>query len=179
MYHKHTLVHLKHHWWSTIQHALPGDLNEILEQCHLELVFVHEWVFGEVKQIRKPLSTQVPSPKPLGIMDSSMTVKNTDGTLDQPTVSTTTVQTKTPAVITENASVINPLPMKECNVCSERLPTMMAVPSVSTKSNMSYNMHTRPPKAETSHRTSDHPRAIIDYSQFVSGNEDDTSPPPP
>ena len=40
MYHKHTLVHLKHHWWSTIQHTLPGDLNKILDQCHLELVFV-------------------------------------------------------------------------------------------------------------------------------------------
>ena len=62
MYCKHALVHLKHHWWSTIQHTLPGDLNKILEQCHLELVFVHEWVFGEVKQIRKPLSTRVPSP---------------------------------------------------------------------------------------------------------------------
>ena len=177
MYCKHTLFHLKHHWWSTIQHALPGDLNEILEQCHLKLVFICEWVFGEVKQIRKPLSTRVPSPKPLGIMDSSMTIKNTDGTLDQPTVSMTTAQTKTPAVITENASVINPLPMKECNVRIERLPTMMAVPSVSTKSNMSYNIHTRPPKAESSHQTSDHPHAIIDYSQFMSGNEDDTSPP--
>ena len=172
MYHKHALIHLKHHWWSTIQHALPGDLNEILEQCHLELVFVREWVFGEVKQIKKPLSTRVPSPKPLGIMDSSVTIKNTDGTLDQPTVSTTTAQMKTPAVITENASVINSLPMKECNVRIERLPTMMAIPSVVTKSNMSYNMRTRPPKAETLHQTSD-------YSQFMSGNEDDPSPPPP
>ena len=40
MYRKHALVHLKHHWWSTIQHSLPGDLNEILDQCHLEFVFV-------------------------------------------------------------------------------------------------------------------------------------------
>ena len=54
MYRRHTLVHLIHHWWCTIQHILPGDLNEILDQCHLELVFVREWVFGEVKQIRKP-----------------------------------------------------------------------------------------------------------------------------
>ena len=106
-----------------------------------------------------------------------MTVKNTDGTLDQPTVSTTTAQTKTPAVITENASVINSLLMKECNVHIERLPTMMAVPAVVTNSNMSYNMHTRPPKAETSHRTSDRPHAIIDYSQFMAGNEDDLTPP--
>ena len=110
-------------------------------------------------------------------MDSSMTVKNTDETLDQPTVSTTTAQTEIPAVITENASVINSLPMKECNVHIERLSTMMAVPTVVTNSNISYNMCTRPPKAETSHRISDRPHAIIDYSQFMSGNEDDTSPP--
>ena len=133
MYHKDTLINLKHHWWSTIQHALPGDLNEILEQCHLELVFVCQWVLDEVKQIRKPLSTRVPSPKPLGIMDSSMTVKNTDETLDQPTVSMTTAQTKIPVVIIENASVINSLPMKECNVHIERLPTTMAIPAVVTE----------------------------------------------
>ena len=176
MYRKHTLIHLKHHWWSTIQHALPGDLNEILERCHLELVFVREWVFGKVKQICKPLSIRVPSPKPLGIMDSSMTVKNTDETPDQPAVSMTTAQTKTLAVITENVNVINSLPMKECNVPIERLPTTLAVPAVVTNSNMSYNMRTWPPKAETLHRTSDHPRAIIDNSQFMSGNEEDTSP---
>ena len=63
MYHKHALVHLKHHWWSTIQHSLPGDLNEILDQCHLEFVFVREWVFGEVKQIQKPLEYSCAQPK--------------------------------------------------------------------------------------------------------------------
>ena len=106
-----------------------------------------------------------------------MTIKNTEVNLDQPAASTTTEQTKTPAVITENASVIYPIPMKECNVCIERLPTMMSTSAVATNSNMSYNMHTRPPKAETSHQTSDRPYAIIDYSKFMSGNEDDTSPP--
>ena len=113
-------------------------------------------------------------------MDSSMTIKNTDETPDQPTVGMPTAPTKTPAVITENVSVINSLLTRECNVRIERLPTMMAVPVVVTNSNtMSYNMHTRPPKAETMHQTSDHPRAIIDYSQFMSGNEEDTSSPPP
>ena len=106
-----------------------------------------------------------------------MTGKNSDETVDQPTVNLTNEQTKTPAVITENASVSNLLSMKECNVHIERLSTMMAVPAVVTNSNMTYNMRTRSPKAETSHRTSDHPHAIIDYSQFMSGNEDDTSPP--
>ena len=106
-----------------------------------------------------------------------MTLKNTDETLDQPTVSMTTAKKKTLADITENASVINSLPTKECNVRIERLPTTMAIPAVVTNSNMSYSMCTRPLKAETSHRTSDRPHAIIDYSQFMSGNEDDTSPP--
>ena len=177
MYHKHALIHLKHHWWSTIQHSLPGDLNEILDQCHLELVFVWEWVFGEVKQIWKPLSTRVPSPKPLGIMDQSMTTKNTQANLDQPAASTTTVQTKTPVVITENVSATKPFQTKECNVCIERLPTTTFTSAVATNSNLSYNMRTRPPKAETPHQTSDWPHAIVDYSKFMSGN-DDTSPPP-
>ena len=179
MYHKHILIHLKHHWWSTIQHSLPGDLNEILDQCHLELVFVQEWVFGEVKQIRKPLSTCVPSPKPLSIMDQPMTMKNTEANLDQPAASTTTVQMKTPVVITENVSATKPFQMKECNVCIERLPTTMSTSAVATNSNLSYNMRTRPPKAETPHRTSDQPHAIVDYSKFMSRNDDDTSPPPP
>ena len=177
MYRKHTLVHLKHHWWSTIQHTLPGDLNKILDQCHLELVFVWEWVFGEVKQIWKPLSTHVPSPKPLGIMDQSMTMKNTEANRDQPAVSTSTVQMKTPVVITENVSATKPFQMKECNVCIERLTTTTLTSAVVTNRNLSYNMCTRRPKAETPHRTSDRPCAIIDYSKFMSGNDEDTSPP--
>ena len=111
-------------------------------------------------------------------MDSSMTVKNTDETPDQPTVDMPTTPKKTPAVITENVSVINSLPTRECNVHIERLPTTMTVPVVVTNSStMSYNMHTHPPKAETMHQTSDHPHAVIDYSQFMSGNEEDTSSP--
>ena len=146
MYRKHALVHFKHHWRSTIQHTLPGDLNAILEQRHLELVFVHEWVFGEVKLIRKPLSIRVPSPKPLAVMDTSMTIKNTDETPDQSSVSMPTSPKKTLVVITENVSVMNSFSTKESNVSIERLPTMMAVPVVVTDSNtMSYNMCTCPP----------------------------------
>ena len=177
MYHKHALIHLKHHWWSTLQHTLPGDLNEILGQCHLELVFVREWVFGEVKQIRKPLSNRVPNPKSLGTKDQSMTVINTDVNLDQPSASTSTAQTKTPDVITENESATKPSQTKGCNVCIERLPTMTPSTTTAANSNVSYNMCTRPPKAAIPHRTSARPRVIVDYSKFMSGNEDDTSPP--
>ena len=143
----------------------------------MEFVFVREWVFGEVKQIRKPLKTRAPSPKPLGIMDQSMTMKSTEANLDQSATSTTVVQTKTPAVITENVSATKPFQTKECNVCIEKLPTTMST-AVATTSNLLYNMHTRPPKAETPRRTSDRQHAIIDYSKFMSENDDDTSPPP-
>ena len=178
MYRKHALIHLKHHWWSTIQHPLPGDLNEILEQCHLELVFIREWVFGEVKQIRKLLSTCASSPKPLGIMDQSMNMKISEANLEHPVVSTTSVQVKTPVVITENASVSKPYETKECNVCIERLPVTMSTSASATNSCLAYNMRTRPPKAETPHRTSNRPCTIVDYSKFMTGTEDDTSPPP-
>ena len=85
MYHKHALVHLKHHWSSTIQHPLPRNLDEILGKFHMEFVFVREWVFGEVKVIWKPISARAPSPKPLGIMDTAMTVDNDK---EEPTPST-------------------------------------------------------------------------------------------
>ena len=110
-------------------------------------------------------------------MDQSMTTKNTETNMDQSAASTTTAQMKTPVVITENVSATKPFQMKECNVCIERLPTMTPPSAIAANSNLSYNMHTRPPKAEIPHRTSDRLRAIVDYSKFMSGNEDDTSPP--
>ena len=173
MYCKHALIHLKHHWWTTIQHPLPGDINEILDQCHLELVFIREWVFGEVKQIWKSLSTHAPSPKQLGIMDQTMNTNT-----EQSTASTGIVKVKCPVVITENASVGNRDHMKECNVCIEQLPAMMSNPTLATNNSLSYNMRTRPPKVVTPHRTSTRLHAIVDYSKFINGMEDDTSPPP-
>ena len=39
-------------------------------------------------------------------------------------------------------------------------------------------MRARPPKVVTPHRTSTRPHAIVDNSKFMTGTEDDTSPPP-
>ena len=171
MYCKHALVHLKHHWWCTIQHTLPGDLKEILEQCHLELVFVREWVFGEVKQIRKPLIPRVPKPKPLDTPDTPII----EGNQSQQEVTTTTTHSETWAVITVNATTN--VTTKECNVHLVKLQTRTPVSATVTNTNMAYNMRTRPSKPETCHRTSDRLRRKIDYSKFMVGNEDDTSPP--
>ena len=120
----------------------------------------------------------MPSPKPLGIMDQSMNTKISEVNLEQPIASTTSVQVKTPVVITENASVSKPYQTKECNVCIERLPATTSTSAAATNNSLSYNMRTRPPKVETPHRTSNRPRTIVDYSKFMTGTEDDTSPPP-
>ena len=97
--------------------------------------------------------------------------------LEQPIACTTSVQVKTPVVITENASVSKPYQMKECNVCNERLPATTSTPAAATNNCLAYNMRTRPPKVETPHRTSNRPHTIVDYSKFMTGTEDDTSPP--
>ena len=54
----------------------------------------------------------------------------------------------------------------------------MSTPTHATKNSLSYNMHTRPPKMVTPNRTSTRPHAIVDYSKFMTGTEDDTSSPP-
>ena len=110
-------------------------------------------------------------------MDQTMNTNTSEGNLEQPTASTTSVQVKSPVVITENASVSNPDQMKECNVCIERLPAMTSTPTFATNNSLSYNMRIRPPKVETPHRTSTRPRTIVDYSKFMTGTEEDTSPP--
>ena len=135
-------------------------------------------MFGEVKQIRKPLSTRVPRLKPFGTMDQTMNTNIGEVNLAQPIASTTSVQVKSLVVITENASVSKPDQMKECNVCIERLPATMSTSAFATNNSLSYNMCTRPPKVETPHRTSNRPCTIVDYSKFMTGTEDDTSPPP-
>ena len=87
-------------------------------------------------------------------MEQSTNMKISEANLEQPIVSTTSVQVKTPVVITENARMNKPYEMKECNVCIERLPVMTSTSASATNSCLAYNMHTRPPKVETPHRTS-------------------------
>ena len=174
MYRRHALVHLKHYWWCTMQHTLPGDLNEIRDKCHLELVFVREWVFGEVKQIRKPKTSPVLKSKQLDTPDTT----NIDNSHPpQQDICAKTMPSKVCVVITENASTTTTATQKECKVRLEKLQSKTSSFTTAANTNMAYNMRTRPPKSATSHRTSDRPRPKVDYSRFMVGDEDDTSPP--
>ena len=55
MYNKHVYVHNKHFYWCTAVHKITCEMDlELINDCEVELVFVHSWVFGEVKRVRIP-----------------------------------------------------------------------------------------------------------------------------
>ena len=68
MYNKHVYVHNKLFYWCTAIHKIKCEINlELIRDCTIELVFVHPWVFSEVKRV------QIPK----GIMPTMSTVTNT------------------------------------------------------------------------------------------------------
>ena len=69
MYNKHVYVHNKIFYWCMAIHKIKKEVDlELINDCEIELVFVHPWVFGEVKKVRMPKgtlsSTSITSPKP-------------------------------------------------------------------------------------------------------------------
>ena len=53
MYNKHVYVHNKLFYWCTAIHKIKSEVDlEFIQDCDIELVFVHPWVFGEVKKVR-------------------------------------------------------------------------------------------------------------------------------
>ena len=58
MYNKHIYVHNKRFYWCTALHVIKNEVDlELIKDCNVELVFVHPWVFGEVKKVRVPRVT--------------------------------------------------------------------------------------------------------------------------
>ena len=59
MYNKQVYVHNKQFYWCTAVHKITCEMDlELINDCEVELVFVHSWVFGEVKRVRIPKSTK-------------------------------------------------------------------------------------------------------------------------
>ena len=83
MYNKHIYVHNKLFYWCTAIHKIKKEVDlELINDCEIELVFVHPWVFGEVKKVRKPKGT-LPSmsttpPKPVDANTGRMGNSNVD-----------------------------------------------------------------------------------------------------
>ena len=58
MYNKHVYVHNKLFYWCMAIHKIKCEIDlELIHDCEIELVFVHPWVFGEVKRVRIPKGT--------------------------------------------------------------------------------------------------------------------------
>ena len=69
MYNKHVYVHNKLFYWCTAIHIIKNEVDlELINDCEIELVFVHPWVLGKVKKVRRPKgtlpSTSTMTPKP-------------------------------------------------------------------------------------------------------------------
>ena len=59
MYNKHVYVHNKQFYWCTAVHKITCEMDlELINDCEVELVFVHPWVFSEVKRVRIPKGTK-------------------------------------------------------------------------------------------------------------------------
>ena len=55
MYNKHVYVHNKMFYWFTAVHVIKSEMDlDLINDCDVELVFVHPWVFGEVKRVWIP-----------------------------------------------------------------------------------------------------------------------------
>ena len=58
MYNKHVYVHNKLFYWCTAIHKIKSEIDlELIHNCEIELMFVHPWVFGQVKRVRIPKGT--------------------------------------------------------------------------------------------------------------------------
>ena len=55
MYNKHVYVHNKLFYWCTAIHKIRSEVDiDLIHDCEVELVFIHPWVFGEVKKVQVP-----------------------------------------------------------------------------------------------------------------------------
>ena len=74
MYYKHVFVHNLYRW-STLPYRMEDSYKDLVHKCDLELIFLKCWAFGEVKQIRGPVSVPKTSKS---IIKKGMASKETD-----------------------------------------------------------------------------------------------------
>ena len=78
MYNKHVYVHNKLFYLCTAIYKIRCEVdNELIRDCEIELVFVHPWLFGEVKRIQLPKGHTVTDTQDMRQLDD-----NRKGTLD-------------------------------------------------------------------------------------------------
>ena len=147
MYNKHIYVHNKQFYWCTAVHKIMREMDlELINDCDVELVFVHSWVFGEVKKVRVPK----------GIIPTSTSRSKPDGSETGITANTSEEKE---IDITENSNVTQEQETKDCIVSLLRLTefqTNDSVPKVQNATNI---------------RRSGRKLTVTDYSKII--NYDD------
>ena len=82
MYNKHVYVHTKLFYWCTAIHKIQHEIDlELINDCSIELVFVHTWVFGEVKRVHIPKG--LPPAKPTDLDTQDVGITGNDNTQHQ------------------------------------------------------------------------------------------------
>ena len=147
MYNKHIYIHIKQFYWCTAVHKITREMDlELITDCDVELIFVHPWVFGEVKKVRLPK----------GIIPTSTSSSKPDGSDTGITVNTSEEKE---IDITENNNVTQEQETKDCSVSLLRLTecqTKDSVPKVQNTTNI---------------QCSRRKRTVTDYSKII--NYDD------
>ena len=157
MYNKHIYVHNKQFYWCTAVHKITREMDlELINDCDAELVFVHPWVFGEVKRVWIPkgiIPTSTSSSKPDG-SDTGITAHTSE---------------EKEIDITENSNATQEQETKDCSTSLLRLTGFQTEDSVPKLQNT------------TNIRRSGRKRTVTDYSKLINydDNEDlDINLPP-
>ena len=150
MYNKHVYVHNKQFYWCTVVHKITYEMDlELINDCEVELVFVHSWVFGEVKRVRIPKgitpTTSISSSKPDG-SDTGITANTSE---------------KKETDITENSNAIQEQETKDCSVSLLRLTGLQPEDSVPKLQNT------------TNIRRSGRKQTVTDYSKLINYDENE------
>ena len=150
MYNKHVYVHNKQFYWCTAVHKIMCEMDlELINDCEVELVFVHSWVFGEVKRVRIPK----------GITPTRSTSSSKPGGSDTDITANTNDKKKTS--VTENINATQEQETKDCSVSLTRLAGLQREDSVPKLQNT------------TNIRCTGRKWTVTDYSKLINYDDND------
>ena len=119
MYRHHSMVVTVNKMWSTIEHTLPLNMLELLNECSVKLIYLGQLHFGELKLKPRPPPQPMPSmlTQPRVILSTSTTATTEGGKLEQsnihlPSCKEVVTDTSTPGTSVSKSTAIT-LPVIE------------------------------------------------------------------
>ena len=132
MYNKHVYVHNKLFYWCTAICKIRCEVdNDLTRDCEIELVFIHPWLFGEVKRICLPKGHTAPDTQ-----GTSKSGKPNSGTSDTG-ITENAHSTKTINTDTKKCTV----PLIQINSATSKSQPSKANNDVPTSTEPSRHMH--------------------------------------